>query len=727
MNYTDLEVYLTAGLPVVPVEGKNPGITTGWHTKRYSTEDLPRWKESGWGVGLLLGPISGYVDFDEDGPEATAAWSDLLATYGKPLASCDWKSAKGMHHCFRVSPDHFELLNKTVSKISSLEIRWARKEGAGLQSVIPPSPGKELVGCSVLEAPYLPLDFIHLLPVVEDKVHEHEDFEDDADDTRPGTRFDRAVRADWSVLTNMWVDKLDYKFVGPNMSGGDLYKHPNATQKQSLVIGNTFTPDGVPHIHAYSPNCNGLPERESVTPHTALAIMFFDGSIQEMARWINRGEIELPASDNNCCEFMDNFVMSEVKESLPSIPASKPILPKLGMPEPDHTIYDFVLGKYVQELIPYTEAYPPAILFQLLEVAGILAGRRVYFAHGDYQFRLNGGTIVIGESGISRKGTGLLYARVPFRDHEHEATIDTLISENTQVSGEGFIQAISNRDNHQLLIACEEFAGMLKSSKREGSNLSMIIRNALDCKSLGIDARKNAIATMHDAYASIIGHCTLDEFIANIAMDDINNGFLNRFQFTLSRQNSKIAFPETVPDGIKQPVRDAFAQLIKPQEFSPVVTLGFAKDARPVWEEFYYADNLDRSSLRESLAARAPAQVLRNASRVALLEGSTQVDARRLRIALAMLKYSQDCIDFIFGDYLNDDEEEILQFLMSDKNGKTWHDINEWVARWKKPKRQTKRIVTRLTEKGIVAIKTVKATDGAGRPAQRLLVCAGGK
>lgn len=731
----DATLFQAIGYDIILVDSnKNPGIVKDWPSHQWPESELANWlsKRNDLSLAIRLGDFID-VEIDAEDEEARNKLETAFLARMTGMRTVSWRSKRGRHWLFKLTDSQqkalADLAAPSVVKTGGLEFRLGLSPA---QSLLP-TPGDSyrtwIATPETSNVVALPAavwadletackEKFQTKKVASEIVPEREQ--------RPGDVFNE--KASWGEI----LEPRGWRCF-EDRAGTQHWTRPGKATGLSATTGHCSSDTRGDLFYCFSSSEEVAPieSNKAYSKFELWATLDHGGDYSAAAMAAMRNGYA-PESPNDYSEFdefpeidgfpkQENGCFQEMIQARTANETTSAIGPIIDTPEPNCLIYDFVLGEYVQKLRPYTEAYPPAILFQLLEVAGILAGRNTYFEHGDYRFRLNGGTIVIGESGISRKGTGLLYARLPFRDTEYEQEISSLINENTQVSGEGFIQAIANKPTHTLLVACEEFASMLKSSKREGSNLSSIIRNAMDAKPLGIDARKNPVPEMHDAFASVIGHCTLDEFIANISLEDISNGFLNRFQFTLSRQNSKIPFPESVPDGIKKPIREAFSKLLGPKEFQPTTVLSFTPDARPVWESFYSADSEARSSLRESLAARVASQVLRNASRIALLEQSTLVDARRLRIAIAMKDYSSNCIDYIFGDYLNDDTDELLDFIASDKNGKTLHDINEWVARWKKPKRHIKRVVSKLLEKGTIQNKPIKPTVGGGRPLNRFI------
>ena len=114
--------------------GKHP-VGEQWQLRTTSDEDeVLSWFDGGKpvNIGLLLGPRSGVVDVELDGPEAIKAWNDLgLGEIWTPT----YTAGRGPHRLFRWSE---ELPAVAVRKVLGIEVRIGNG-GNAAQSVIPPS------------------------------------------------------------------------------------------------------------------------------------------------------------------------------------------------------------------------------------------------------------------------------------------------------------------------------------------------------------------------------------------------------------------------------------------------------------------------------------------------------------------------------------------------------------------------------------------------------------
>jgi hypothetical protein len=129
--------YHHRGLVVTLCRGKKPLGGMKWHEKRWTPKEIAQRFRSvpSTNVGTLLGPHSGLVDFEGDGPGADAVLLDLFD--GNPRDTPTWQATLGKHRVFRWHPD-LDALGVANMKIGDLEIRLGAG-GKAAQSVLPPS------------------------------------------------------------------------------------------------------------------------------------------------------------------------------------------------------------------------------------------------------------------------------------------------------------------------------------------------------------------------------------------------------------------------------------------------------------------------------------------------------------------------------------------------------------------------------------------------------------
>lgn len=141
--------------------GKHPAGGDGWQLRATSDEDeILSWFEGGLpvNVGVLLGPASGVIDVELDGPEAAASWSRLdLGEIYTPT----YVAGRGPHRLFRWDES---LPPIQVKKVQGIEFRFGNG-GRASQSVIPPSTHR--TGKSYQWYPGLSPQEVELAPIPE--------------------------------------------------------------------------------------------------------------------------------------------------------------------------------------------------------------------------------------------------------------------------------------------------------------------------------------------------------------------------------------------------------------------------------------------------------------------------------------------------------------------------------------------------------------------------------
>jgi hypothetical protein len=89
--------------------------------------------------------------------------------------------------------------------------------------------------------------------------------------------------------------------------------------------------------------------------------------------------------------------------------------------------------------------------------------------------------------------------------------------------------------------------------------------------------------------------------------------------------------------------------------------------AREIWNGIYGPLSAERPGLAGAVTARAEAQVLRLSMVYAAIDGSSLILPEHLLAAVAVWTYSEQSVDWIFGDSLGDPlADEILRGLRTD-------------------------------------------------------------
>jgi Protein of unknown function (DUF3987) len=349
--------------------------------------------------------------------------------------------------------------------------------------------------------------------------------------------------------------------------------------------------------------------------------------------------------------------------------------------------YHGLAGKFVERVLPESEADPVAMLLQFLVAFGNLVGRRPHAIAGGARHALNLYVASVGQTSKSRKGTSWAHVQRLFGFLDEEWTRDHLIKSVS--TGEGLIWRV--RDpifksvkgetqvvddgivDKRLCLVATELGEILTVMSREGNTLSAVLRNAWDDGNLST-VTKNSPARATDALISIIGHVTRDEVRKLLSVTESANGFGNRFLWLLVKRSK--CLPE---GGDLPPLADIVTELHKAIEFArntdKIVRTALARE---LWEQVYPALSEGKLGLVGALTARAEAQVLRLSCVYALLNCSPVVDVAHLRAALELWRYCEESTCMIFESGTgNKQADRILQALkVASQTGLTKTEIS---------------------------------------------------
>ena len=429
------------------------------------------------------------------------------------------------------------------------------------------------------------------------------------------------------------------------------------------------------------------------------------------------------------------------KHSLPSDPQSVGESLKLW-PQLGKEALHGPAGKLVTTISPQTEADPVAILIQFLVAFGSLIGRGPHFLVDAVRHSLNLFAVVVGATASSRKGTAWAHARSAVENVA--AIVGDGWASNLQTglsSGEGLIWAVRDPieskqpirqkaggksrkitgyktvvedhgvEDKRLPIVEPEFASTLKVAARDGNTLSPVLRLAWDGNRLQI-LTKNSPAKATDAHISVIGHITKFELRRYLTETDQANGLANRFLWVLVRRS------KLLPDGGALELKDLLDlifEISESYEFAKTVEEMRRDDkARSLWHQVYAELSGDGYGLRGAITARAEAQTMRLACLYALLDQSADIREEHLRSALAVWRYCEESVRFIFGDALGHPvADKILTNLRQSPEGLSRTELTDLFKR-NRTRTEIQNALDLLVDRGLARFSK-ELTNGSGR------------
>ena len=367
--------------------------------------------------------------------------------------------------------------------------------------------------------------------------------------------------------------------------------------------------------------------------------------------------------------------------------------------------YYGIAERFVRLVEPHTEADPSFMLVQFLICTGNIFGRNAFVWAGADQHYPNLFGCGVGPTAAGRKGSASGSVQLFFKgiDEDWVRSIQSGLS-----SGEGLIWCVRDPiyrrekvsqgkgkpaeyeevlvdpgvDDKRLLVHESEFFGALQAMRRQGNTLSPVMRSAFDKGNLN-SMVKNSPAKATGAHISIVGNITKEELLRAMLVDEMDNGFANRFLWACSRRSKCLPEGGRMWEVIES---EAFRELQKDFNRIHYAVKGPVRrdaDASDIWgyddkpdAGIYGELTKERHGMYGACTARAAALTLRLSLIYALLDGAGEIRKEHLIAALEVWRYCDDSAKYIFGDALGDPTaDEIMRALRAAPVGLTRTEI----------------------------------------------------
>jgi hypothetical protein len=403
-------------------------------------------------------------------------------------------------------------------------------------------------------------------------------------------------------------------------------------------------------------------------------------------------------------------------------------------------------GEFVSEVLPETEADAAALLMHFLTTAAAMFGREKYFSVSGTQHHARLFSVAVGGTASGRKGTALDCVLHVFQLVDSLTELDELATDESAngnlsgifaegkfcdenmvsglTSGSGLIFAVRDprevRNNvdpgvsdKRLLVVESELGGVLRICQRKENDLSAVIRDAWDGKTLRTLAKQEP-AKATRPHINIIGHVTREELRATLSKVDTANGFANRILWYCAKRS------KLLPDGGALHARDFCSLANRIQSAVRFARqpeqMARSEAASKLWHKVYGELTSGRAGVFGNVTTRAEAQTLRLSILYALLDESKIIDVPHLKAALAVWKYCEASARWAFGASLgNPTADELLTALRLVKpNGLTSTEISGLFTR-NRNSSQIREACGLLQRCGLARPVTAKRS-GPGRP-----------
>jgi hypothetical protein len=321
-------------------------------------------------------------------------------------------------------------------------------------------------------------------------------------------------------------------------------------------------------------------------------------------------------------------------------------------PMPDPAVYHGWLGETVAALGETTEADPVAILATLMAALGVMVGPGPYVQIGDDQHRALLWPLILGHTGIGRKGTSWGVGKRLLKTANDVFCKEQITSGLS--SGEGLITAVADDpDAETHTTACRlvmetEYSVTMRRSTREGNTLGGILRQAWESDDLATLTKQSVHATA--PHIAIIAHITPGEFRRCVNGAELAGGTYNRFLPIYSERIREIPDGEGASDDRIGNYAAAWRHIVK--QAQDVGKVGLTPQARDYWTQVVYPALSASPPVDGAVAqftARATPYARRAAMLYALADAQPIVDVGHLRAAYALVNYSRATAAYVLG------------------------------------------------------------------------------
>lgn len=314
-----------------------------------------------------------------------------------------------------------------------------------------------------------------------------------------------------------------------------------------------------------------------------------------------------------------------------------------AVPALHRAVYCGPVGQVVRSVAPTTEADPVGVLVAMLSILGTYVGPDRYTVIGSRPHPPLVWPLLIGPTGLGRKGTAVAVAR---------AAINTSFSSSFSgnyarglSSGEGLIEHFADDENDRRLVVIEEeFATVLARSRREGNTISGVIRGLFDEGSAEVKNRKENALRCEGAHLGMIGQITSHELVERLAEREVAGGFVNRFMPVA------VLSPHALPEEPEAPDVTPLMKRVKSNiDHARLGRYYRSIDAKVLWADIYAALRQEQSGRLADITVRGPAYVMRLALLYALIDGDDAIRPPHLIAAAALWDYVQQSARKVFG------------------------------------------------------------------------------
>ncbi|MFJ2033900.1 DUF3987 domain-containing protein [Streptosporangium sp. NPDC087985] len=320
-------------------------------------------------------------------------------------------------------------------------------------------------------------------------------------------------------------------------------------------------------------------------------------------------------------------------------------------PQVSPVAFSGVLGDTVRALAPHSEADPVGILGSLLSAFSAAVGNLPNVCFGTQSQTLTVWSVLVGNTGLGRKGTATRVALDVLRTALPDWTKANIL-EGCPQSGPAYVSTLADMGGTALMLE-EEFADLLKVSARY-KNMGKALRRSWEGASVS-NRTKEAVIHIDAPHVAIIGNVTPTEWGTSVGKADKAGGTLNRFLPLYVERSKRIRLSDQIS-------ATEWSQLIKPLAAVLKAAVRFARNTEEVtlsdaalslWDdqlcEAIESLTIGREAM-EQFAARGTDQAMRIAALYALADMRDEILPQDLDAAVSLVTYMAETVQFLSPD-----------------------------------------------------------------------------
>ncbi|MER6175499.1 DUF3987 domain-containing protein [Streptosporangium sp. NPDC001681] len=320
-------------------------------------------------------------------------------------------------------------------------------------------------------------------------------------------------------------------------------------------------------------------------------------------------------------------------------------------PQVSPIVFSGVLGSTVRALAPYSEADSVGILGSLLSAFSAAVGNLPNVCFGTQSQTLTVWSVLVGNTGLGRKGTATRAALDVLRTALPDWTKGNIL-EGCPQSGPAYVSTLADMGGTALMLE-EEFADLLKVSARY-KNMGKALRRSWEGASVS-NRTKEAVIHVDAPHVAIIGNVTPTEWGTSVGKADKAGGTLNRFLPLYVERSKRIKLSDQIS-------ATEWSHLIKPLAAALKAAVLFARNTEEVtlsgealrlWDdqlcEAIESLTIGREAM-EQFAARGTDQAMRIAALYALADQRDEIAPQDLDAAVGLVTYMAETVQFLSPD-----------------------------------------------------------------------------